>query len=1286
MEWEEIILSALRNDEDLEIALKRSAQVAPKEILLAVENFPEDLGEIRRNLKAYPKVVSLLFLHIFAAAGDSFHSFSLEEQKTVLENSVDASFEASLISRDLCEKKLEALYLRAAGNSLHKLCRFSEAEKTLTESLEKCKVLARENPISHIPDVADTLNSLGALYWSTQRFSQAEKVYTESLEIYRGLTKQNPETHTEGLANILNNLGALYWSTQRFSQAEEVLTESLEIYRGLAKQNPEAYTLNVAMTLQNLGSLYLSTQRFSQAEKALKESLEIYRELARENPGAYTLHVSMALHNLGKLYSDTQRFSEAEKAYTEVLKIRRALAREIPEVYASHVAETLNSLGNLYKIIQEFSQAEKAFTEAVEIYRAFTRKNPTAYVPEMAMALHSLGSLYIDTERFSQAEKAFTEALELYRALARENPTAYTHYVAAILNSLGVLYRDTERFSEAEKTYTEALKIRRDLAREEPAVHAPDIAMILSNLGSLYSNMQRFSEAEKAFTDAVKIYKDLAGENPAAYTPYVAMILSNFGTFLLNINKFSEAEKVLTEALKAYKDLAKMNPEAYTPSIAMTLNSLGILYWNTHKFSQAEKAYTEELETYRDLARKNPSAHTSFIALALENLGNFYWSIQKFYQAEKALTEALKTYKDLANQNPEAHTSHVAMTLRNLGLLYVVTQKFSHAEETLTEALKTYKDLVNQNPEVYTFSVAGTMSSLGALYVSTKRFSQAEKVLTEALKMYWGLYKRNPGTYIPQIAETLDSLGNLHLDTQRFSEAEKNFTEAMEKWKKATMWLYTAKSAYNLSRVRTDTEILESSRRLLELAILFSKEEKYKYAQKGTHEYIYLNLLERDISTFSILEALRDPQLLSLPWSRILSPQELVRAQNNVEIQKSLVEDVLGMQIPYRESIPELSESLLFVYIQMVTDSLFFFTAENRGTKKFKCRKEFFDLGNKLLHNLRIQQWAAGRTHNMTFATEKFETLSNQWCEALPRELRVLIQEKDHIVFSPDHSCSFLPLEALHIEGRPLCIEKTVVRATSLHQFLPLLEKKPVFDSSLLIGNPWPKCGREHLVYSLPLPDSEKMKMHDLNGAEAEAASLMKLFVKLPQSTLLLRNEATGEQFLQEVIQHSLIHFSGHGTFGRVLFLTGPLQGFPPPFEPEEFSVLRKAERIEGDKRINMMQEWHPITDIDLYDVQLRDGAIVFLNACETGQQLYAGGGYYQGLPAVLLKNGALSVISSLVSIFDYPSKEFALHFYESLLKTHSVAESLKKARIWARDTYKAQIYWVPYLHYGPPF
>jgi len=1239
MNWEEIILSALRNGEDLEVTLKKAAQVAPKEVLLAFENFPEDINEIKRNLKVYPKVVSLLFLHVLAVAGELFYTLPLEKQRNALTTSADASFGAAFIARDLGEKKLEASYLAIAGNALYRLRRFSEAEHALTEAVKKFRALSKENPEVSLPDLATTLNNLGLLYTDTQKFSQAEKVLTDALEIYKPLAGQNPRVYTPNTAMALINLGRLYWSIQKFSQAKKVLTDALEIWKPLAEQNPQVYTYHVAMTLNNLGALY----------------------------------------------RDTKEFSQAEKAYTRALEIRRHLAEKNPEANTPYVATTLNNLGNLYVDIQEFYQAEKVFTEALEIYRYLAGENPEVYTPEVAKILTNLGNLYWGTEQFSQAEKVFTEALKIYRALAEQNPEVYTPYTATTLHNLGVLYYSIEHFSQAKKVLSEALEMYRTLAKKNPEIYAPDVAMTLNDLGTLYSTITKFSQAEQVYTEALDIYKTLAEQNPQVYTSYVVTTLGNLGTSLLNTQRFSEVEKALTEAIRTYRTLAIKNPEVYTPNIAVMLNSLGNLYSDTHKFSQAEKAYTEALEIRRTLAEKTPEAHTPHVAMALGSLGRLYWSTQKFSEAEQVYTEAIEIYRALAKKNPEAHTPHVAATLNLLGNVYWSTQRFSEAERSYTEALKIWRNLANQNPEAHLPDVAVTLNRLGTLYLGTQKFSEAEKVFTEALEIYRTLAEQNPEAYIPQAASVLGNLGTLYNSTQRFSQAEQGYREALEKFKKTKLWFYTAETIYNLFRVKSDTKILENSRKILELAILFSKEEKYKYVQKGTNESIYVDLLENDISTFSVLEALRDPQLLSLPWDHILSPQELERAQNDLEFQEVLVDDMLEKEVPYHEFATNLPDTLLFIYIQVVKGYLFFFVIESEGIRKFRCEEEFFSTGRKLLYNLGIQQWAARRVHDLTSVMKKFERSSNQWYKMLPQELRRLIQEKDHIVFSPDYSCSLLPLEALHIDGQPLCIEKTVVRATSLHQFLPLLQKSPCFDSSLIIGNPWPKCDTEHLVYSLPQPNSTPFSLSYLTGAEAEAAALMGQFTALPRSTLLLREEATGEQFLSEISQHSFIHFSGHGSLGRILFLSGPLQGFPPPYEPEEFSNLRKAERIEEDKRINMMQEWHPVTDLDLYDVQLHDGAIIFLNACETGRHKYAGGGYYQGLPAVFLKNGAFSVISSLVPVFDVSSKEFALHFYEILLTTHSVSKALKKARIWAKNKYEAQIYWVPYIHYGPP-
>jgi len=968
-------------------------------------------------------------------------------------------------------------------------------------------------------------------------------------------------------------------------------------------------------------------------EKAYKEALDECRNLASQNPEVYTPRVASILNDLGVFYSDTQRFSEAEKVYSEALQIRRGLAEKNPNDYTHDVVVTLNNFGILYNDTQRFFEAEKTYKKALKIKKALI-KHPEGADLDIAMILLNLGALYNDTQRFSEAEKAYKQALQIYRERTKENNGVYAD-IALTLNNLGALYIYTQEVDKAEKALIEALQIRRALEEENPEVHAPHVAMILKNLGILYINTQRFSEAEKVYSEALQIRRALEEQNPDVYAPFVAATLNSMGSLYSDTTQFDRAEKVYTEALQKYKAVAEKTPEVYTPDVAATLDNLGSLYTHTSKFSEAEKAYIEALQIRKTLAEKNPKVFNPDVALTLNNLGNLYTLTRKFFEAKKAYTEALQIRKTLAEENPEVHTPDIAMILTNLGSVYSDTKEVDKAEKALIEALQIRRTLANKNPEVHT----------------------------------------------PDIAMILTNLGSIYKDTKKVDKAEKAFSEAIQKYTQATLWFDTARSTYNLFTVTFDEKTLENSRRLLKMVILLSKEKRYKYVQKGRFENIYLALLHRGISTYGVLEALRDPELLSLLWDKILLQQELERAQSDVRFQKQMIEKILKDKVPCFGHIPaELPENALFIYIQELLDYVLFYVIEGDSSKKYKCKKEFLTTDDKLLRNLRIQQGAAQKTDDLSIVINKFEMYSKKWSEMLPEGIKELFQENDQIVFSPDSYCSFLPLEALQVDGKPLCMEKTVVRATSLHQFLKLLKKKPSLDSSLIVGNPWPQCDEEKLIYSLP-SKPEYFRIPSLQNAQEEANALMG---SLPEATVLLGEKATGERFLSEISRHSLIHFSGHGSMGRILFLSGPLQGFSPQFEPEEFSNLRIAERSDG-KRINMMEEWHPVTDFGLFDVPLTDGAVVFLNACETGQHKYAAGGYYQGLPAVFLKNRAHSVVSSLVPIFDEPSKEFALHFYDNLLHTHSVSQSLKKARTWSKNKYKAQIYWIPYIHYGSP-
>lgn len=1159
-----------------------------------------------------------------------------------------------------------AAFLHDLGLCYYHNQEVSSAEKMFKKAFENCQALASDTP-AHIKGAAHVLTNLGILYSTTGRFSKAEKAFKKAVTMV-----QSERSEMLDAALISINLGHLYQSTQRFTKAETVYKKALETLRMCAKKAPE-YTGDVALVLMNLGLLYWHKKQFLKAEKAYTEALEMYRELIRENP-AYAHHLATTLNNVGILYQNTQRFTKAETVHTEALTLLDPLEKT-PDVCAG-IADAFSNLGNVYWFTKQFDKAEKAFKESLNMRRALFEKTG-GYALDVVMALTNLGNVYKDMQNFSEAETMYNEALTMGKELAEQNADGYMPCVGLVLNNLGILYHDTKQMDTAEKVYTEALAIRRELAEKNPDVYLADVAMTLNNVGRLLRHVGKYSEAEKAYTEALQYYRRTENESPD-----IARTLNNVGVLYGDMQEFLKAESVFKQALKMYRTLEE-GTKGYALDIAGTLRNLGNLYRDAKRFDKAETMYDEALTMYNRLEIKDP-AFTPYAASVLNDIGIFYQDTRRFYEAEQAYKKALERRMELVKENPKAYAVDLAGTWNNLGILYndahlYGEQRFEEAEAVYRKALEMFEQVKEEYPAAFTPYVAGMLHNLGALLKDTNRVKEAEKMHRKALELRKKLAEENPAVYAREVADSLTSLGILY-EKMGKREAEEYYEKAFKTYKGLGLWFDAANTCYNLSQVKADKKVLDKARKLIEMGILFSREEKYMYAQKGTYEPIYWGLLEEDVSSFNVLEVLRDPALLSLPWEYILSNKELEKAQNDVRFQKRLVDDILETDIPAVTILKGLPKRSLFVYVQNLRDYVLFFVVGD-SIQKIICEKAFLTIGDKLLYNLRIQRWAAQRADDLTFVTEKFDDLSTKWSALLPEEIKGLLQENDSIIFSPDSACSHFPLEALQIDGVPLCIEKTVVRATSLHQFSTLSKKKPTFDTGLIIGNPWPDCDKKELIYAFP-SGSEQFRISFLAEAEKEAKTLAG---KLPHAAVLLGHKATGEKFLGEVSKHSLIHFSGHGSLGRILLLSGPFKGFPPSFEPEEFSNLRKAERNDGDKRVNMMKEWHPVTELDLYDVKLTEGAVVFLNACETGQHSYAGGGYYQGLPAVFLKNGAHSVVSSLVPIFDEHSKEFALHFYETLLQTHSVATALKKAREHIRGTYKAQIYWVPYIHYGPP-
>ncbi|MFA7238838.1 MAG: tetratricopeptide repeat protein [Sulfuricellaceae bacterium] len=303
---------------------------------------------------------------------------------------------------------------------------FSEAR----QGYEKALSIARANPDTYRPKLADTLNNLAVLHRNQNRYDEARQAFEEALGIYHGLAHTN--SYRPKVAIVLNNLAILHRNQNHYDEARKVYQEALDIYHDLARTNSDTYRPGVARTLNNLAVLHRNQNRYDEARQAFEEALDIYRDLARTNPNTYRPDVAMTLNNLAILHYDQNRYDEAIKDFQEALTIRRDLARTNPDAYWPDVATSLSNLAVLQNDQNRFEEARNAYQEALMIRRDFARTNPDTYRPYVALTLNNMAILHKNQNRYDEARKAYQEALDIYREFSARNPETYAPYVRKV--------------------------------------------------------------------------------------------------------------------------------------------------------------------------------------------------------------------------------------------------------------------------------------------------------------------------------------------------------------------------------------------------------------------------------------------------------------------------------------------------------------------------------------------------------------------------------------------------------------------------------------------------------------------------------------------------------------------------------------------------------------------------------------------------------------------------------------------------------------------------------------
>jgi CHAT domain-containing protein len=237
----------------------------------------------------------------------------------------------------------------------------------------------------------------------------------------------------------------------------------------------------------------------------------------------------------------------------------------------------------------------------------------------------------------------------------------------------------------------------------------------------------------------------------------------------------------------------------------------------------------------------------------------------------------------------------------------------------------------------------------------------------------------------------------------------------------------------------------------------------------------------------------------------------------------------------------------------------------------------------------------------------------------------------DHLIFAPHGFLHYIPFHALSDGSAYLIDQFSISYAPSASVFHLCATKKTSCSS----------C-------SLVLGVADQRTPHILEEARAVATSL-------PNSRLLLGEEATEEALREHGDGCRYVHIATHGLFRR----DNPM-----------FSAIQL-----GKSRLSLF---------DLYDLRL-SAEMVVLSGCGTGLNAVLGAEELVGLTRGLLYAGAQSVLVTLWDVNDASAADFMSRFYRHLAQGRRRAEALRQTMIEIRQDYPLPYHWAPFVLVGQP-
>jgi tetratricopeptide (TPR) repeat protein len=1116
-------------------------------------------------------------------------------------------------------------------------------------------------------------------YWAKGELSDLD----QAISLWQQAVDATPPDAPERAA-LLNSLGNGLGDRYARSGALEDLEQAIEFYQQAVDATPPDAPERATL-LNNLGLVLSVRYARSGTFEDLEQALAVHQQAVASTPSDAPERATR-LNNLGLVLSDRYARSGTLEDLEQAIEARQQAVDATPPD-APERTRYLNSLGNSLRVRYVRSGTLEDLEQALEAYQQAVALTPPD-APKRARYLSNLGLGLHDCYARSGALEDLEQAIAAHQqAVALTPPDAPGR--AIYLNNLGGGLRDRYARSGTLEDLEQAIAAHQQAVDATPP-DAPEWATLLNNLGlGLRDRYARSGTLEdlKAAIAACQQAVDLT----SAESPGRAAIFNNLGNGLRDRYDRSGALEDLEQALAAHQQAVALTPPD-APERAKYLNNLGNGLSVRYDRSGAREDLEQALAAHQQAVDATPPDAPER-AGRLSNLGSDLRDRYARSGTLEDLEQAIEFYQQAIEATPPdapkraRYLSHLGVGLRDR---YVRSGTLEDLEQALAALQQAMDATPPDAPER-----ARYLSYLGVVLSDRYAHSSALEDLEAARSSHRGACDLGLKTALEGALGSARNWGNWALKRHAWKEAAEAYQygsraverllevqllrSAKETWLREAQGL-AANAAYALARTREvdrAVETLEAGRaRLLAEALERNRHDLEQLPARGQGE-LYARYRQASARWAALTNPDTEPTPEALPSG---SDLRTARAETRAELD-ALVEEVRHvpgyenfLRAPTFDQIQATAVEAPLVYLMAtaVGGLALIVSAIAEDAVRPAVQAVWLDVltdaavreqlrGPKDDPQLGGYLGAYGRWRDEPSSPEA----RTQWCNALESMTRwlwealmsPLIETLGPVtlkaspmpgaVLIPTGLLGLLPLHAAWTEddqtpsGRRYALDSLVFRYAPNARALTtaqVLTEQVSTERLLLCVEPQP-------VSASPLP-----------AAEGEAIDILHYW---PGGTTTDRwhQAVTRQELVEQLPQHSGLHFSGHAFAGWN--------------EPAQGGLVLASDQI--------------LTVKELTTLQLRMRLVV-LSACETGVPGLQLQDEVIGLPTALAEAGVAGVVASLWPVADKSTARLMAHFHRLWRKDKLVPpEALRRAQMALRDEggYGHPFFWGAFTYTG---